>query len=158
MNKEKQLKKLMESWEKLKKDANVFIKDNKLEGHKKKLEKFIKETNKDINKLIDKDFTAAKKTFLSEKKQIEKLLEKTVKDEINKAKKFLKTQKSEINKIQKNVEDIVKKSAKKVSKKTTKKHEARHADSTWCCICHLYTCRDWIFIGIAIVVGAVMIS
>ena len=63
--------------------------------------------------------------FHSEKKILEKRIEKTVVDEVKKAKKFMNEQKSELNKIQKKVEAIMSKkkktSKKKVAKKATTK-------------------------------------
>ncbi len=58
--------------------------------------------------------------FHAEKKVLEKRIEKTVIDEVKKAKKFMSEQKKELNKIQKKVEAIMSKK-KKSSKKATKK-------------------------------------
>lgn len=66
--------------------------------------------------------------FHVEKKGLEKRIEKTVIDEMKKAKRFMNEQKKELNKIQKKVEAAIKKrqttlkkATKKVAKKTTKK-------------------------------------
>lgn len=66
--------------------------------------------------------------FHVEKKGLEKRIEKTVVDEMKKAKKFMNEQKKELNKIQKKVEAVIKKkqasmkkATKKVAKKATKK-------------------------------------
>ena len=62
--------------------------------------------------------------FHSEKKSLEKRIEKTVQDEVKKAKKFMNEQKKELNKIQKKVEVVLKKkskSTKKVAKKAAPK-------------------------------------
>ena len=78
--------------------------------------------------------------FHVEKKGLEKRIEKTVVDEMKKAKKFMNEQKKELNKIQKKVETAIKKrqasikkvtkkvatkATKKVAKKTTKKVSAK---------------------------------
>lgn len=62
--------------------------------------------------------------FHVEKKGLEKRIEKTVVEEVKKAKKFMNEQKKELNKIQKKVEVAIKKrqaAMKKTSKKATKK-------------------------------------
>lgn len=62
--------------------------------------------------------------FHVEKKGLEKRIEKTVVEEVKKAKKFMNEQKKELNKIQKKVEAAIKKkqaSMKKAAKKATKK-------------------------------------
>jgi hypothetical protein len=58
--------------------------------------------------------------FHSEKKVLERRIEKTVLTEVKKAKKFMNDQKKELNKIQKKVEAALSK-AKKTTKKATKK-------------------------------------
>ncbi|MFA6235850.1 MAG: hypothetical protein WC635_00875 [Bacteriovorax sp.] len=67
--------------------------------------------------------------FNVEKKSLEKRIEKTVLEEVKKAKKFMNEQKQELNKIQKKVEAAIKKkkktSKKKVAKKATKKSPVR---------------------------------
>lgn len=63
--------------------------------------------------------------FHVEKKSMEKRIEKTVLDEVKKAKKFMNEQKKELDKLQKKVEVILKK--KKSSSKTTKKKAAPKA-------------------------------
>lgn len=61
--------------------------------------------------------------FNSEKKSLEKKIEKTVQLEIKKAKKFLDEQKRELNTLQKKVHTMISKKPKKAkaSKKATKK-------------------------------------
>lgn len=73
--------------------------------------------NQAIHGLMDK--------FQSEKKNLEKKIDKLVQEEIKKAKKFLADQKKELNLLSKKVETTLKsKPAKKVAKKTTKKAPA----------------------------------
>ncbi len=70
--------------------------------------------NQSLHKIVTK--------FNSEKKQLEKKIEKVVQGEIKKAKKFLDDQKKELNTLQKKVEKVLKKkTTKKVAKKSTKK-------------------------------------
>ncbi len=59
--------------------------------------------------------------FQAEKKVLEKKIEKTVHEEISKAKKFLNDQKKELNSLSKKVETMMKKKKKSPAKKTTKK-------------------------------------
>jgi len=66
--------------------------------------------NKALHGLVDK--------FHAEKKSLENKIEKSVQDEIKKAKKFLDDQKKELNLIQKKVENML---HKKQGKKSTKK-------------------------------------
>ena len=59
--------------------------------------------------------------FHSEKKVLEKRIEKTVLTEVKKAKKFMNDQKKELNRIQKKVEAALSKAKKKTTKKVAKK-------------------------------------
>lgn len=59
--------------------------------------------------------------FHSEKKSLEKRIEKTVTEEMKKAKKFMNEQKKELNKIQKKVEVVLRKKKISLGKKTTRK-------------------------------------
>lgn len=59
--------------------------------------------------------------FNSEKKSLEKKIEKVVHIEIKKAKKFLDDQKKELNVLQKKVESVIARKGKKPAKKVTKK-------------------------------------
>lgn len=71
--------------------------------------------------------------FHVEKKGLEKRIEKTVVDEMKKAKKFMNEQKKELNKIQKKVEAAIKKrqaAVKKVTKKVAKKATKKVAPRT----------------------------
>lgn len=62
--------------------------------------------------------------FKTERKSLEKKIEKTVSDEVKRAKKFMTEQKKELDKIQKQVKGVLKK--KKITKKkATKKAPAR---------------------------------
>lgn len=59
--------------------------------------------------------------FHTEKKILEKRIEKTVLVEVKKAKKFMNDQKKELNKIQKKVEAALSKKTKKAAKKKVSK-------------------------------------
>ncbi|MEA9356340.1 hypothetical protein SHI21_09010 [Bacteriovorax sp. PP10] len=94
-------KQLLKSFQDLKKEIEILRKKHLVQG------------------LVDK--------FHAEKRVLEKRIEKTVVDEVKKAKKFMTEQKKELNKIQKKVEAAIskrqgakKKSAKKATKKVAK--------------------------------------
>ncbi len=95
--------------------------------NKKQLLQSFQELKNEIDKLRSKHIVQGlKDKFISEKKMLEKKIEKTVVEEMKKAKKFMTEQKKELNKIQKKVEAAVSKKAKPstkkvVSKKATKK-------------------------------------
>lgn len=63
--------------------------------------------------------------FQSERKTLEKKIEKTVSEEVKKAKKFMNEQKKELDKIQKKVEVVLKKKKTAKKKTTAKKAPAR---------------------------------
>jgi predicted nucleic acid-binding Zn ribbon protein len=92
-------KQLLQSFQDLKKEIEILRKKHLVQG------------------LVDK--------FYAEKKVLERRIEKTVVDEMKKAKKFMNEQKKELDKIQKKVEAAISKrqsaSKKKVAKKATKK-------------------------------------
>jgi len=89
---------------------------------KKQLLKSFQELKHEIEKLRKKHLVQGLvDKFQSEKKNLEKRIEKTVSDEVKKARKFMNEQKSELNKIQKKVEGALKKNkTKKSSSKKTK--------------------------------------
>ncbi len=91
-------KQLLKSFQDLKKEIEILRKKHLVQG------------------LVDK--------FHAEKRTLEKRIEKTVVDEVKKAKKFMTEQKKELNRIQKKVEAAISKrqgSKKKSAKKATKK-------------------------------------
>ena len=92
-------KQLLQSFQDLKKEIEILRKKHLVQG------------------LVDK--------FHAEKKVLERRIEKTVIDEVKKAKKFMNEQKKELDKIQKKVEAVISKRQsglkKKVAKKATKK-------------------------------------
>jgi hypothetical protein len=93
--------------------------------NKKQLLKSFQDLKTDIESLRKKHLVQGLvDKFHVEKKGLEKRIEKTVIEEVKKAKKFMNDQKKELNKIQKKVEAAIKKrktTVKKVAKKTTKK-------------------------------------
>ena len=104
--------------------------------NKKQLLKPFQDLKHEIEKLRKKHLVQGLvDKFHVEKKSLEKRIEKTVSDEMKKAKKFMSEQKKELNKIQKKVEVALKKkkastkkkvkaapkATKKVAAKTTKK-------------------------------------
>ena len=89
---------------------------------KKQLLKSFQEIKNEIEKFRNKHTVEGLKSkFQAEKKVLEKKIEKTVVQEVNKAKKFLNEQKKELNKIQAKVESAIRQKTKLAKKKTTKK-------------------------------------
>jgi hypothetical protein len=92
--------------------------------NKKQLLKSFQDLKNEIERLRKKHVVQGLvDKFHSEKKVLEKRIEKTVLTEVKKAKKFMDEQKKELNKIQKKVEAAFsknKKSVKKVAKNATK--------------------------------------
>jgi len=100
--------------------------------NKKQLLKSFQDLKVEIEKLKKKHLVQGLvDKFHVEKKSLEKRIEKTVLDEVKKAKKFMTEQKKELNKMQKKVEVVLKKkkaaTKKKVAPKATKKVAAKKA-------------------------------
>jgi membrane-bound lytic murein transglycosylase B len=84
--------------------------------NKKQLLKSFQDLKQEIEKMRKKHVVQGLvDKFHTERKSLEKKIEKTVSEEVKKAKKFMNEQKKELDKIQKKVEVALKK------KKTTKK-------------------------------------
>lgn len=95
----------------------------------KKVDGFVKSAEKDFKNIVDKDLPALVKKFQKEKATLEKTVEKTVNEEIKKAKAYLEGHKKELNKIQKLVESYLPKKKKAAKKKATKKKATKKAAS-----------------------------
>ena len=90
--------------------------------NKKQLLKPFQDLKHEIEKLRKKHLVQGLvDKFYTEKKSLEKRIEKTVSDEVSKARKFMNEQKKELNKIQKKVEVALKKNKPASKTKTTKK-------------------------------------
>lgn len=100
--------------------------------NKKQLLKSFQDLKNEIEKLKKRHLVQGLvDKFHAEKKILEKRIEKTVVEEVKKAKRFMNDQKKELNKIQKKVETVLskrknpkpsrKKTTKKVAPRTTKK-------------------------------------
>lgn len=95
---------------------------------KKQLLKSFQDLKMEIEKLRKKHLMNGLVTkFQAERKNLEKKIEKTVQEEVKKARKFMTEQKKELNKIQKKVEAVMKKTPKKkvAKKKTATKKKAK---------------------------------
>lgn len=102
---------------------------------KKQLLKSFQDLKQEIEKLRKKHVVQGLvDKFHVEKKSMERRIEKTVLEEVKRAKKFMAEQKKELNKIQKKVETALKKKKtsvkKKVASKATKKVAAKSAVKT----------------------------
>lgn len=95
---------------------------------KKQLLRPFQDLKREIDKLRKKHLVQGLvDKFHTEKKSLEKRIEKTVSEEMKKAKKFMNDQKKELNKIQKKVEVVLKKKKTGIKKKTSSKSTKKAA-------------------------------
>ncbi len=116
----------IKSFANIKKELNGLKLKTNLGDAQKRVEKLIKNAEKDFKKLIESNIPDVMKKFQEEKAQIEIMVDKIIKEEIKKAKSFVVSQKKELSKLQKKLEGILKtkktaKGKKASKKKTTKK-------------------------------------
>lgn len=116
----------IKSFANIKKELNGLKLKTNLGDAQKRVEKLIKNAEKDFKKLIESNIPDVMKKFQEEKAQIEIMVDKIIKEEIKKAKSFVASQKKELSKLQKKLEGILKtkktaKGKKASKKKTTKK-------------------------------------
>lgn len=116
----------IKSFANIKKELNGLKLKTNLGDAQKRVEKLIKNAEKDLKKLIESNIPDVMKKFQEEKAQIEIMVDKIIKEEIKKAKSFVVSQKKELSKLQKKLEGILKskkstKGKKAAKKKTTKK-------------------------------------
>jgi hypothetical protein len=114
---QKNKQQIIDSLKAFKGNVDTFLKENNLKDLQASVEKLIKDAQKDLNTVIDKDIKVFKKKFMSEKKAIESL----VNSEINKAKKFVATQKKEFTKLAQKLETLIPEKAKQATKKAKAK-------------------------------------
>ncbi len=124
----KQAKKtFLSNWRTLKTDINKFVRENNIKEVQSTVKKMVSQAEKDIKKYVDKDVSVIKRKFSSERKQVEKLLKRTLAAEVKRANSFLEKQKKEITKLQTRLDKLAKAAnksaaaAKKTSKKKTTK-------------------------------------
>ena len=84
-----EIKKLLLTWKKLKKNIYKSLKENKFIDIQKSLSSFVKDSQSQFNKKVDKDVESLKKKFNKEKGHIEKVLDSTLKKEIKRITKFI---------------------------------------------------------------------
>src|SRR5690606_9450882 len=87
----------------------------------------IQTAQKDLSSVVDQDLNSIKKKFKKETAQFEKVVDRIMKQEIEKAKKFVDTQKKELSKLQEKLEALVSPKAAKPTKKKTAKKTAKKA-------------------------------
>ena len=100
-------KQILDSWKKLQKDVNKFVKDQKVDDLQKSVKDLVASAQKDLHNLYDKDVAKVKSKIKKEALYLEKKIEKVVNAEIKKAKKFVDGQKKELNKLQSKLEKMV---------------------------------------------------
>lgn len=117
----------------LKKEVSKSFQKNKMVDLQKQVKKRLLKAEKDLIKVVGKDVNIVAKKFKKEKSAIVKYIEKTVQDEVKKAKKFLDTQIKDLNSLQKKLEGYIetKKSSKNSGvKKATKKKKVAKKSTT----------------------------
>ncbi len=115
-------KAVLKSFSDIKSELQALKVKTTLGDAQKKVEKLIKRAEKDFKKLIESNIPDVMKKFQQEKVQIEVMVDKIIKEEIAKAKKFVASQKKELSKLQKKLEGVLKSKkgkTKKVAKKKT---------------------------------------
>ncbi|MDC0254051.1 hypothetical protein OAK75_04080 [Bacteriovoracales bacterium] len=124
MPQSKEMKNILDSWKKLKKNLYKSVRENKLQEAQKQVSRFITDSQTNINKKVDKDVDSIKKKFVKEKNHIEKILDTALKKEVKKVTDFINEQKKELDNLQKSIQKFAKKTKKK-KKKVTKKKVAK---------------------------------
>ena len=69
MPQSKEIKNILDSWKKLKKNLYKSVRENKLQEAQKQVSKFITDSQTNINKKVDKDVDSIKKKFVKEKRE-----------------------------------------------------------------------------------------
>ena len=117
MSQSKEIKSILDSWKKLKKNLSKSVKENKYQEVQKQVRNFFKDSQTNINRKVDKDVDSIKRKFLKEKNNIEKILDVALNKEIKRVTSFIDAQKKELDKLQKLIQKFSKKTKKKVTKK-----------------------------------------
>ena len=78
-------KQILDSWKKLQKDLNTFLKDKNLKELEKNVVTLVQSAQKDLTNLMDKDVNKVRNKIKKEADQLEKKIEKAVNEEIKKA-------------------------------------------------------------------------
>ena len=120
MSQSKEIKNILDSWKKLKKNLSKSVRENKYQEVQKQVRNFFKDSQTNINRKVDKDVGSIKRKFLKEKNNIEKILDVALNKEIKRVTSFIDTQKKELDKLQKLIQKFSKKT-KKTKKKVAKK-------------------------------------
>ncbi len=129
MNRKISSQEFMKHWKNVRAEIQSYLNNTQVKELQKTVSQMVKKAQTDLNKIVDVDVPQVVKTFKSEKKIIEQLIQKAVQVETRKVKNFIKDHQGEISKIQKKLESYVgkKKSAAPTRKKTTKKATAKKA-------------------------------
>ncbi|MBT4792427.1 MAG: hypothetical protein HON90_12720, partial [Halobacteriovoraceae bacterium] len=68
-------KQILDSWKKLQKDVNQFVKDKNITELQSSVKKLVASAQKDLSNLVDKDVTKVKSKIKREAKDLEKKIE-----------------------------------------------------------------------------------
>ena len=74
-------KQILDSWKKLQKEVNQFVKDKNVDELQKSVVKLVTSAQKDLTNLVDKDVAKVKAKIKKEANQLEKKIEKVINDE-----------------------------------------------------------------------------
>jgi len=118
-------KQLQQTYNKLKKEIDLLVKNSNFRNLQKNVNQRIHKIQAELGRFSKKDisvnFGQLRKKVTNEKKQIEAIIDRIVKEEINKAKKFVKNQKIELNRLQSKLEAYGNKKSVSKKKSTKKK-------------------------------------
>lgn len=125
---------LLKSLKNIKGEVQNFIKENRLQDLRGQVKKFAAQAQDDLSKMVgvvDKDLQSnvgqLKQKFIREKKQVERLIDRVVLEELKKARNFVSKQKEELQRLQSRLESLAQKkdpSAKKATKTRSVKKTA----------------------------------
>ncbi len=113
----------------IKKELEQLKSKTNFKSAQKKVEKLIKKAENDFKKLIHENIPDVMRKFQDEKKQIEVLVDKIIKEEIKRAKAIVDSQKKEFSRLQKKIETILKNKKKTSVKSKTKSKSTKKSPS-----------------------------
>lgn len=118
-----QTNKFLENWktfkENLLKEVDHFVAPETWANLKTQVNTLVENAKKEVSEFVDQDVPQITAKLKKEKQDLEKLIDKTFKDEIAKAKKFVDAKKKEIGVLQKNLEGYAGKSKETINAKKT---------------------------------------
>lgn len=105
----------------VKKNLTSMVKNPDLKKLQKNVKSAVSNAKTEFKGLVNKDIYTIKKKFLLEKKQMEGVCAKVLKNEVQRLNKFISTQQKELTKLEKTLDKLSGMKEKVAKKKTTKK-------------------------------------